>query len=127
MTFAKNIRPYVETELRLADIAERTGQPDRAFHHLERAHILGQASTREHVRVHWRMLRWAINHRVIREIRGQIMRIVGAATKTAFGLIPTGNTGGADISAFKRLPIPPDLEVSIKKARNSDRPHLPHR
>ena len=41
------------------------------FHHLERAHILGQASTIEHVRVHAMMLAWALRQRDTREIFGQ--------------------------------------------------------
>ena len=52
--FAENIRPYVDAELRAAELDAAS-----EFAHLERAHILGQASTLEHVRVHWRMLRWA--------------------------------------------------------------------
>lgn len=51
--FGQNIRPSVDAELRLADEA---GDPIVSFRHLERAHILVQISTVQHVRVHWRML-----------------------------------------------------------------------
>ena len=54
MSFADRIRPFVDAELRAA----REDQASE-FTHLERAHVLGQASTREHVRVHWRMVTWA--------------------------------------------------------------------
>jgi hypothetical protein len=69
---------------------------------LERAHVLGQTSTVEHVRVHWRMFLWGLRQRSPREYLGQLVRIVGAATKTAVGLVPHGNTGR--ITTFKRLP-----------------------
>ena len=70
--FAENIRPFVDLELRAAE-----QDSAREFAHLERAHVLGQASTREHVRVHWRMLKWAWRHRDAREFAGQTFRIVG--------------------------------------------------
>src|SRR5690554_7128041 len=44
--------------------------------------------------------------------------IVGAATKTAFGLVPSGNTGGADVSPFKKMPIDPKLAALIQKAKS---------
>jgi hypothetical protein len=110
--FADNIRPYVDAELTAA-----AQDPAQAFRHLERAHVLGQASTREHVRVHWRMLCWAWRQRDAREFFGQSFRLAGAATKTFIGLVPTGNTGGTSVSAFQRMPIEPELEVIIARAR----------
>lgn len=114
--FADNIRPWVEAEF---DAAER--DPARAFAHFERAHVLGQSSTREHVRVHWRMFRWALRHREAREALGQIPRLIGAATKTFIGLVPTGNTGGTNVSAFKPMPIDPELAAIIERARQGAR------
>lgn len=114
--FARHIRPSVSAELAAADAAEQAGDPARAYAHLERAHVLGQGSTREHVRVHLRMLQWGLRHRDRREVRGQLLRLVGAATKTAVGLVPTGNTGGSNISPFRRLPVPADLQAIIDAA-----------
>lgn len=119
MGFARNIRPHVDAELRMARTAARRGMPRLAFAHLERAHVLGQASTREHVRAHAAMFAWAWRRRDIREMLGQILRIAGAATKTAIGLVPAGNTGGADISPFRGLPVADDLAVLIRRARRS--------
>lgn len=117
MSFARAIRSHVTQELARAALAEDRGDPERAFSHLERAHILGQPSTREHVRVHWAMLRWGLSQRRPREVSGQVFRIIGAATMTAIGLVPIGNTGGSNISAFKQLPVPPDLKELIEQAR----------
>ena len=66
----------------------------------ERAHVLGQRSTALHVLAHLRMARWAFHQKDMAELRGQLMRIIGAATKTVFGWVPTGNTGGANVSPF---------------------------
>jgi hypothetical protein len=117
-SFSKLIRPYVAAELRTAQEAEAHGKPLLAFSHLERAHVLGQSSTVEHVRVHWRMFTWGWRNHSTKECIGQLLRIVGAATKTAVGLIPSGNTGGSNISPFKSLPIPDDLAATIQQARN---------
>jgi hypothetical protein len=111
-TFADNIRPYVDAELDAAAL-----DPARAFAHLERAHVLGQASTREHVRIHWRMFRWALRQRDAREALGQIPRMIGAATMTFIGLVPGGNTGGTSVSAFKPMPVDPELRAIIDRAR----------
>lgn len=98
-------------------LADSSVEPNEAFHHLERAHILGQYSTRDHVRVHWAMLRWALVQRDGGEMLGQILRIFGALSKTALGLIPTGNTGGTNVSPFTPLPLPDDLAAIIEASR----------
>jgi hypothetical protein len=76
--------------------------------------VLGQASTIEHVRTHCLMLLWAVRNKAPRELLGQVFRIVGAATKTAFGLVPRGNTGGADVSPFQPMRVPADLEAILR-------------
>jgi hypothetical protein len=78
---------------------------------------LGQASTVEHVRIHWLMFLWGFRQKNLNEMLGQIMRMVGAATKTAVGFVPSGNTGGSNVSPFKSLPISPDLALKIQAAR----------
>jgi len=83
---------------------------------IENAHVLGQASTYLHTKVHVLMLLWAMRQVNFKEGLGQIMRIVGAATKTAIGFIPAGNTGGSNVSPFKVLPVPPKLAAIITKA-----------
>ena len=119
--FGLRIRPYVAIEILAAREAESRGQPDVAFSHLERAHVLGQASTVEHVRAHWHMLLWSIRQRNVREGLGQLLRIVGAAMSTAAGLVPQGNTGGTNVSPFKSIPLPPELASRIKEVRTSGR------
>jgi hypothetical protein len=107
----------VQAELESARRLEDQGDADGAFRHLERAHVLGQPLTAPHVRVHMEMLRWARRNRRPREAIGQLTRIVGAATKTALGWVPRGNTGGANVSPFRPMAIPDDLERQIERFR----------
>lgn len=116
-SFARRIRPHVQAELDAAAAREARGEPVSAFAHLERAHVLGQASTVEHVRVHAAMLRWALRHHDGVEALGQVWRIAGAATKTALGWVPSGNTGGARVSGFRRMDVGADLQCLIDAAR----------
>ena len=118
-TFGRRIRPYVESEILAAHQAEARGKPEVAFSYLERAHILGQTSTVEHVRVHWHMFLWGVRRGNVRETLGQLLRIVGAAIGTAAGLVPQGNTGGTNVNSFKSMPIPPELAALIEKSRIS--------
>lgn len=115
--FGARIRPHVQAELSAAASAELAGDPAAGFRHLERAHVLGQASTIEHVRVHARMLSWGLRQRNAREVVGQMQRIVGAAAVTGLGLIPQGNTGGSNVGPFKSMPIQDDLARTIASAR----------
>ena len=115
MSFRKRIQPAFDRELSAAAVAG--SDPKSQFSHLERAHVLGQSSTVLHTYAHLEMARWAMRQRDIREFGGQCLRIVGAVTKTAFGWVPVGNTGGANVSPFKPLPLPLDLAEEIQAAR----------
>ncbi|MDP3271303.1 DUF3703 domain-containing protein [Limnobacter sp.] len=116
-TFAIRIEPSVQAELTAASTAEARGEFYTAFLHLERAHVLGQATTSTHVGVHWRMCRFALRNRMYGEVAGQLWRLVAACVFTATGLVPKGNTGGGDVSGFKRLPVPEDLKQAIDAAQ----------
>ena len=111
------LREHIGNELTLADESLASGDLPQAFHHFERAHVLGQSSTYEHTRINWRMLKLGWKMRNFREVFGQIIRIVGASTKTTLGIYPTGNTGGANVWFFKPMPIPADLWQIINKAK----------
>ncbi len=113
--YGRRIRPWVQHELDMAARRESRGEYSSAFVHLERAHVLAQRSTVEHVRVHWIMFRWALRHDLAGESVGQAWRIAGAALKTWLW-VPAGNTGGADVSGFRSMPVPADLQAGIDAA-----------
>jgi hypothetical protein len=54
-----------------------------------------------------------IRRRRVAAAVGQVARLVLGVIGSAIGVVPTGNTGGSDISMFKRMPIPPELQEII--------------
>ena len=102
-------RQAYDAEMAAARAAERGGNLDAAFAHLERAHILGQRNTLAHTRAHLHMLRIGWRRRDLRELAGQLLRIPAALTKSLIW-VPAGNTGGANVSAIAPMPIPDDLK-----------------
>jgi Protein of unknown function (DUF3703) len=102
------LRDAYEAELHAASKAIVAGHVEPAFHHLERAHILSQRHTSEHVRVHWLMLRLGLTAGAWREVVGQSSRLVAAALFSRIW-VPSGNTGRANVSAFRSMPVPDEL------------------
>jgi hypothetical protein len=115
--FATRIGPHVQAELDISNAAERESFAELAFPHLERAHVLAQAATLQHVRVHWRMFRFALRQRLPGEAFGQALRMLLAAPLTIVGILPTGNTGGSAVNGFMPMPVPADLQRVIDAAR----------
>jgi hypothetical protein len=104
------------SEWQAAKSARQIGELDRAFSHLERAHILGQHHTWLHVRSHVGMLGIVWQRRDARAIVGQLTRIVAAAVFSRIW-IPEGNTGGANVSATLPMAIPDDLRAILDANR----------
>lgn len=95
-------------ELAAARDALARGEFDAAFGRLERAHVLGQRHTGPHALVHWQMLRVGWLRRDPPEVFGQLARIAAAVIFSRIW-VPVGNTGGANVSAFRPMPVPDDL------------------
>jgi len=104
-----HVRTPLAEEISLARSLERSGDHERAMRHLERAHVLGQRFIGPHVLVHWLMFRVAVARRDPGAALGQIARMVLGALGSAVGVLPIGNTGGSDVSMFRKMPIPPEL------------------
>lgn len=98
-----------QNEIGAARAALAAGDQGGAFARLERAHILGQLRFLDHVVSHIWMLRVAQQRRDGREVRGQVLRLAATVPGHLFGWLPIGNTGGANVSPFKPMPIPADL------------------
>ena len=110
------LREAYESEMSKARRFAKSGDLGAALLCLQRAHILGQRGTGPHIRAHWEMLRigWLRNDR--REVLGQVSRLL-AATLFTWLWVPEGNTGATDVSAFKRMPVSPDLRRLMEKGR----------
>lgn len=74
-----------------------------------------------HVRSHLAMLRVGLARRDAREVIGQLLRIPAGALGSAAGLVPLGNTGGANVSAFRPMPIADDLARLLAATPEDDR------
>jgi hypothetical protein len=55
------------------------------------------------------MLRIGLARRDGGEILGQIVRLAAGGLLTVIGRVPEGNTGGANVSPEKPMPVAPDL------------------
>lgn len=106
-------------EHRDARKAKTDGDEARERHHLGRAHILSQPFAIAHIRTHLAMLGFGVRTRDVREIIGQLVRLLLAGPGSAMRRYPLGNTGGANVSAFEPMDIPDDLRAILT---NSTRP-----
>jgi hypothetical protein len=108
-------RAAFAAEMRAARARYRERDLDAAFHHLERAHILGQRDTLRHTWSHCWMLRVGWARRDGREIRGQLLRIAAALVISRIW-VPLGNTGGANVSPVQPMPLPADLRRLLQES-----------
>jgi Protein of unknown function (DUF3703) len=102
------MNPAYESEVRLARQALRQGDFETTFFHLERAHVLAQRMTGRHTYIHALMLVAGLRRGDIREVVGQVPRMVASALFSRLW-VPRGNSGRARVSAFKPMPVPDDL------------------
>lgn len=104
------------TEMRSASELMERGSKNYAliWWHLERAHILSQASAWRHFGVHLSMLGLAIVSKNFREIIGQIPRLLLSTPSSFLGFAPLGNTGRSNVSMFKPMRLPRDFENLIR-------------
>ena len=108
------LKPYFLKELETADSYFAGNDFQASWHHLERAHILGQPYPYHHSLVHWKMLLFGVKIKNYKEIFGQIPRLVFGGIKSFVGHIPIGNTGGANVPPLKPMEIPKELKDIIE-------------
>jgi hypothetical protein len=96
-------------QLKLGKIALNKENYKVSFYHFENAHILGQKHVSRHTISHYWMLLLGIKSKNIKEIIGQIVRIIASILCT-FIWVTKGNTGGSNISPIKRMPIRKELK-----------------
>ena len=112
------LRRAYDREMQAATKLYDGGNLEKAFFHLERAHILGQSFAFSHARTHWWMLKIGWKRRDLTEITGQIVRILGAVLFSRVW-VPVGNTGGAHVPPFTSMPIPEEFQSLLKRRGRS--------
>jgi hypothetical protein len=115
-TIPKALLPYFEEEIKQSKTEFDNGNLANAWHHLERAHIIGQKYPMAHSFVHWKMLQFGIKIKSSKEVVGQIPRLLVGGVKSFVGKIPVGNPGGANVPPMKPFPIDPEINEIFKKA-----------
>ena len=119
MPIGSKHQKLLSEELSLARALIREARYDAAFSHLERAHVLGQAFVRWHVVAHWLMFKVALRRGELSAAVGQAIRIVLGAIGSALGRVPVGNTGGSNVSMFRRMAVAPELAAAMHDDRPS--------
>lgn len=109
----KQLKSAFNTEMNIAKSHYINGDYKKAFHYLERAHILGQSYIIPHTVSHWWMMKTGWKLKDVKEVIGQIPRILASLIISRIW-VPLGNTGGANVSPFKPMPIPEDLQTLLK-------------
>ncbi|AOT09518.1 DUF3703 domain-containing protein [Pseudoalteromonas luteoviolacea] len=106
----KALKLAYEREMLTAQTLYQQGDFITCFESLERAHILGQKSVCRHTKSHWWMLKVGLKLADKKEVLGQILRVFAAIIFSRIW-VPKGNTGGANVSSIKSMPIPDELKV----------------
>ena len=112
-----SLKPFYLEELKQYKNRYEDDDLQKSWHHLERAHILGQRYPFTHNSVHWKMLVFGFKIKSLKEVVGQIPRLVFGGVKSFVGIVPIGNPGGANVPPMKSFPIPEDLDFIFEKAQ----------
>lgn len=112
----KKLLPFFRQELSLYKTAFLANNLPLAWNHLERAHVIGQSYPYQHSLAHWKMLMFGIRIKSIKEVIGQIPRLIVGGVKSFVGHVPVGNTGGSNIPPLRRMPISDDIKAIFKEA-----------
>ncbi|UXP32303.1 DUF3703 domain-containing protein [Reichenbachiella agarivorans] len=112
----KSLLPFYERELTQYKQSFQNGALHRAWTHLERAHVIGQKYPYAHSYVHWEMLKFGFKIKSVKEILGQIPRLLVGGIKSFVGKVPVGNTGGSNVPPMKSLPISPEIQEIFVQA-----------
>lgn len=106
------LKQAFRAEMRTAADYYRDGDLDQSFRHLERAHILGQRYVLPHTESHWWMFKVGLRRRDPREVLGQVVRMAASLVISRIW-VPVGNTGGANVSPVRPMPVPADLQALL--------------
>ena len=111
-----SLKPYFTQELDGYKSNLSNGHIRKAWHHLERAHIIGQRYPFAHTYVHWKMLKFGFRIKSTTEVLGQIPRLFVGGVKSFVGKVPVGNPGGANVPPLKSFPISEEIQMIFKSA-----------
>jgi len=91
------------------------GEYDAAFLLLEKSHVIGQLYVVQHTTTHYYMLKIGFLRKDFKEIIGQLVRIPLGIIGSLVGKVPMGNTGGSNVSMFKKMVLSDEIKNIINK------------
>jgi Protein of unknown function (DUF3703) len=100
---------------RLLEGARHCRSSEKAWLHLEAAHVVGQMRWKPHLAVHCHMLVRACRERNVSEVLGQAFRLGLVPLGHLFQRLPRGNTGRSHVSAFQTMDVRPELLMLIDR------------
>lgn len=112
----KSLLPHFKNELEHYRVEYNDSNLDKAWIHLERAHIIGQRYPYTHCYVHWRMLQFGFKIKSVKEIIGQIPRLILGGVFSFVGKVPVGNPGGSNVPPLKPFPVEKEIQDMFLKA-----------
>ncbi|HLD66590.1 MAG TPA: DUF3703 domain-containing protein [Pseudomonas sp.] len=113
------LRNAINQAFQQAKAARAAHDLPQAYQWLERAHILSQRRPLLHALAHWRMLQLGWQTRDLREILGQVPRVLAALLFSRIW-VPLGNTGRARVSAFAPAPLSAELRQLLESVKPRD-------
>ncbi len=113
-----SIKSFIMNEYDGFQLASQRGDVGKSWNHLQRIHIVSQYNIYDHVWSHFIMLRYAIKIRSVKEVFGQVIRLVLAPMGHLTGRIPFGNRGTSDINPFVKEHMPDDIIELLKENKN---------
>lgn len=119
MKYNQAAKPHIDVKLVVYVDALLNHNEREAFSARENAHVIGQHSTYYHCLIHYKMLQHGLKNGDWKAVFEQVVRLIGAATKTAIGLVPKGNTGGTNISPIKRLPVSAENQAILDEINHA--------
>ena len=118
-TIPIGLRAFYLDELSLYRSSLQSGNLPKAWHHLERSHILGQSYPLEHTYTHWLMLKFGLRQRNIKEVLGQVLRLLVGGWKSFIDHVPIGNTGSSNVPPLRRMEMPEDIAKILNQYRKT--------
>jgi len=110
----KKIKNYFLQEIQNSKNAISNQNIVDAWNSLERAHILGQCFWKEHLYVHVLMFILSLRTFNIRELVGQVPRLILAAPGSILNKAPIGNVGTTRVGIFQEMIIPDELKQILE-------------
>lgn len=112
-TMDNRIKQFIEQELKLYHQSFSNKDFEKAFSNLERIHIVSQPFVIPHTVSHLYMLRFALQTLRPKEIIVQVFYTLLGGILSFIGLVPIGNTGGANAISKGKMEVPEDLKQYI--------------